>query len=68
MSDDLETLIAAAERTSRVWRQGEAKAKDTVRAAFNDLDWIVADIKKRMSKDATSVIRRSDVRLDQAGE
>lgn len=68
MTTDLENLIAAAERTSRVWRQGEAKAKDTVRAAFNDLDWIVADIKKRLGKDATSVIRRTDVRIDQAGE
>lgn len=68
MSEDLEKLIAAAERVSRVWRLGELKTKDNVRNAMNELDWIVADVKKRLGKDATSVIRRSGVRVDQAGE
>lgn len=68
MTEDIEALLAAAERVSRVWRNGEGKTKDNIREAFNQLDWTVADIKKRMSRDSTRVIHRETTPGIQLGE
>jgi hypothetical protein len=67
MTEDIERLISAAERVSRVWRRGTDKASDTMRDAINELDWMVSDIKKRAGKESTRVIERSDIRIDMAG-
>lgn len=56
--DDIESLIASAERVSKCWRLGTDKTKDTMRDALNELDWVVADVKKRVAKEATTKIER----------
>jgi hypothetical protein len=66
--NDLDRLITAAERVSRVWRRGHDATNDTMRDAINELDWMVRDIKKRIAKDSTTVIHRPSPPLGLAGE
>jgi len=58
MTEDIERLISAAERVSRVWRLGGDKTKDNIREAINELDWSVKEARKNMGKEATRVIHR----------
>jgi hypothetical protein len=58
MTQDLELLLSCAERVSRVWRDGEAKTKDNLRQAMNEMDWTVADVKKRMGKQETKRLEK----------
>ena len=53
MTEDLERLISAAERVSRVWRLGSDKTKDNIREAINELDWSVKEARKNMGREET---------------
>jgi ElaB/YqjD/DUF883 family membrane-anchored ribosome-binding protein len=53
MTEDIERLISAAERVSRVWRQGSDKTKDNIREAINELDWSVKEARKNMGREET---------------
>jgi len=64
MTEDLERLISAAERVSRVWRLGSDKTKDNIREAINELDWSVKEARKNMGKEATRVIHRPASNID----
>ena len=59
MTTDIESLIAAAEEASKLWRLGSDKAKRPARDIINDLDAAVSACKRRMARDATTVIHRS---------
>lgn len=54
---DLESLIAAAEEASKLWRHGSDKAKRPAREIINDLDAAVLACKRRLSKEVTCIIR-----------
>jgi len=56
--NELETLIAAAENVSKLWRLGQDKSKWPERDVINALDAAVSACKKRLAKDATTIIER----------